>query len=337
MSGWPTSPSAGGAPIGPRRVVVGVAGHAGCVRTLAWAIAESVATGAQLVVVHATGQRRSPAPVPERELVGSMASAASGEGVPRRTMPAPAGGLGARGSLGALETVDRFAAGAVAAARARLGESRVRIVVDADLPGEVLLREAGPRDLLVIGGPPRTGWWVRSGTTTSVVPRARCPVIVVHERYGSGEPEPEEVDTPSGRAGGLLRGHVVVGLDGGGGSVLGYGFAFADSHGLPLVVARVVPHADGHLWFDDGPAGTPSGEPPAAVEVAEQVAPWLRRYPHVAVRRAVLAGDGADALRRASAQAALLVIGAGGTALHPLGVVCRSLVATADCPVAVIH
>ena len=68
-----------------RHVVVGVVGHAGTARTLAWAISETVTTGAQLVVVHAAH--------------------------------------GLRGGLGALQMVDRSAAGAVAAARARLGDT----------------------------------------------------------------------------------------------------------------------------------------------------------------------------------------------------------------------
>jgi nucleotide-binding universal stress UspA family protein len=307
----------------PRRVVVGVAGHASSLGPLAWAIAESEVTGAQLVVVHATGQRRGRVLVPEREIAASVAGGISG-------------GLGAGGSLGALEAIDRFAAGAVAAARARLGESSVRIVVDAGPPGEVLVREAGSGDVLVVGGPPRSGWWVRSGTTNHVVPRARCPVIVVHERDRQGEPPPEAGE-PGGRGGALLRGDVVVGLAESGRSraALAYGFAFADRHALGLVVTRVLPPADDHLWIGDGPTG--SAEPPAAAELAAEVEPWRRRYAHVPVTRVVVTGTPTSALRLAGAQAALLVIGAGGTAMHPLSAVCRSLVAAAGCPVAVVH
>jgi len=125
--------------------VVGVAGHAGTVRTLSWAINESAASGAQLVVVH--------------------------------------GRLGLRGGLGALQTVDRPAAGAVVAARLRLGETSVRVIVSGDEPGELLVREAGPEDILVLGGPLRPGWSARSGTVRHVMSRARCPVIVVNERW----------------------------------------------------------------------------------------------------------------------------------------------------------
>ncbi len=288
----------------PRRVVVGVAGHAGTVRTLAWAIAEAVATRAQLVVVHATGR-------PRDERAGTAA----------------AGRLGARGSIGVLETVDRSAAGAVAAARSRLGEASVRIIVEADVPGDVLCREAGPTDVLVIGGPPRSGWWVRSGTTNYVVPRARCPVIVVHEPYGSFSPPP---DPPSDIAV-ALRGQVVVGLDGCGASeaTLGYGFGYADSHNLALVVAQVVPSADPGTPVEAGLSMTR--------ELDAELELWHQKYPEVPIQRLVLAGRPDEELRRACAEAALLVIGAGGTALHPLGVTCRSLVETAGCPVAVLH
>jgi nucleotide-binding universal stress UspA family protein len=237
------------------RVVVGVAGHAASAATLAWAIAEAQATDAELVVVHATGPRRG-------------------------AHPALGADLGARASMAALETVDRSAASAVAAARSWLGEASVRIDVEAGTAGDVLVRAARPADLVVIGGPARTGWWVRPGTTYQVVTRARCPVIVVHESYGSG--------APASGTDPALAGRVVVVAEAGvpTDAPARYGSEFADRHDLPLVM---------------------------------------------------VAGRSAEQLRRAAAGAALLVIGSGGSAVHPLSASCRSLVAGADCPVAVIH
>lgn len=231
MNGGAPRPSVVGQ--APRRVVVGLTGHAGSVHTLAWAIAEAETTGSHLVVVHALG--------PDR-------------------------GAGPPGSLRLLQTVDRAAAGAVAAARQRLGEQAVRVEVCAGPAADALVRAAGPGDLLVLGGPPRSGWWVRSGTTTRVMALARCPVTVVPEPRGGSLPRP--------------GGPVLVG-SAGPRAALAYGLAYADEHGLPLVV---------------GPPERAPAEPPS-----------------------------------------LIVIGAGGTALHPLGVTCRSLVAGAGCPVAVVH
>jgi nucleotide-binding universal stress UspA family protein len=255
MTTMVSAPLRGGHHSGARghRVVVGVAGHAASAATLAWAIAEAEATDAELVVVHATGARRS-------------GRAAGGSDV------------GARASLAALETVDRTAASAVAAARTRLGEASVRIDVEPGTAGELLVRAAGPRDLMVIGGPQRSGWWVRTGTTYQAVTRARCPVIVVHEAYGSAEP-----GWPTA-AGGTVVVAVEAGVPAAG--PLRFGAEFARLHGAGLDV---------------------------------------------------LEGRSADVVRRAAAHAALLVIGSGGTALHPLGGSCRSLVASAACPVAVIH
>jgi nucleotide-binding universal stress UspA family protein len=238
-----------------QRVIVGVAGHAESSATLAWAIAEAQATGAELLVVHATGPRRGASPALGTYLAG-------------------------RASMGALETVDRSAASAVAAARSRLGEASVRIDVASGAAGDVLLRAAGPRDVVVIGGPSRGGWWVRPSTTYQVVTRARCPVIVVHEPYGRSFDAFATSRAPSGP--------VVVAVESGvpAEAPVRYGSEFADRHGLPLDVVT---------------------------------------------------GRSAEELRRAAVGAALLVIGAGGTPLHPLGGSCRSLVAGADCPVAVIH
>jgi nucleotide-binding universal stress UspA family protein len=129
--------------------------------------------------------------------------------------------------------------------------------------------------------------------------------VVVHEPFS------EAVDDPA-----PLRGHVVVGLDRSAGAALAYGFSYAESHDAPLAVALV------------------EGSPVAA---DAWLAPWRRSYPQVPVQRVALTGRPDEALRRTAARSALLVIGAGGTALHPLGVNCRSLVATAECPVAVIH
>src|SRR5262252_1853676 len=128
-----------------------LAGQATAGRTLAWAMREALASRSDLVVVRAA--------VSGPTLDGLVRSG--------------------RGSLPDLELADAGLARAVAAARLLLGEERVRVVVDRDPPADVLVRTAGPGDLLVVGAPARAGWWIRASTTHAVISRARCPVVVV--------------------------------------------------------------------------------------------------------------------------------------------------------------
>jgi nucleotide-binding universal stress UspA family protein len=221
-------------------------------------------------------------------------------GVPKST----ALGSLSRGGIRALELFDPALARAVGAARLVLGADRVSIVVDRDPPGPVMVRLARPDDLIVVGAPDQPGWWARASTTYHVATRAACPVIVVH----SAE--------PAGRA------PVVVGLDGSPASrsAIEIGFVFASAHGLPLVAA----------------IGAGAVDDPAAA-AASEVEAWHLKYPEVPVTTAVLGGAPAEALRRAGADATLLVVGATGTGLARLGSVSRDLIEQAPRPVAIVH
>jgi nucleotide-binding universal stress UspA family protein len=136
----------------------GAQGQASAGRTLAWAMREALASRADLVVVRAG------------------VSAPTLTGLVRGT-----------GSLPDLELADAGLARAVAAARLLLGEDRVRVVIDRDPPADVLVRTAGPGDLLVVGAPARSGWWSRASTTYAVISRARCPVVVVPNPVPAGD------------------------------------------------------------------------------------------------------------------------------------------------------
>jgi len=221
-------------------------------------------------------------------------------GVPKST---PLGTL-SRGGIRALELVDPALARAVGAARLALGEGRVSIVVDRDPPGPVLVRLGRPDDLIVVGPPEQPGWWARASTTYHVATRAACPVIVVHSAPTGG------------------RAPVVVGLDGSPASraAIELGFVFAAEHGRSLVAG----------------IGAGAVDDPAEAAAAE-LEPWHQKYPEVSVTTAVLAGRPAEALRRASAAAAVLVVGANGTGLARLGSVTRDLIERAPCPVAIVH
>jgi nucleotide-binding universal stress UspA family protein len=299
------------------RVVVGLSGASAGARSLAWGIAEAVATGAELVVVHAGHEPGSPgdAPRPGMPWIGSTdlprsATAPTGRGTEgrgpgRQHHPASR----ARGSLSSLEMVDRAAASAVAAARRQRGEACVGIHVTPGPADDALLRAAGPYDLIVIGPPGRVGWWARGSTTHQVTSRAPCPVVIVHERGAPpGADAPVVVGCAPVRHGAPPRD----------GAALSYAFAYAAAHDVPVVAVRVVP----------GPAG-----PEDATDLAARVRPWQERYPRVPARRMVLTGDPADGLRRAGERSTLLVV---GRSSGPPGRVGRSLIGHACGPVAVV-
>ncbi len=279
------------------RIVVGL-GSPSHFRALAWAVAESTVTKARVLVVRA--------------------------GVGR------AGMSGGPRTLSALELVDKAAARAVAAARDRLGESKVELVLDPDSAGEALARRATSLDVIAVGVPVRSGWWARAGTAYHVVTRAPCPVVVVHE---PGEPARTGI-------GAAFRRHVVVGVDGSSAArtALGYGFSFAAAHRAPLVAVNVTPHVDEDVWFDDAWLETHLGtDPEPAAALADELEPWHLKYPAVPVKRALVAGRPADALRRVAHDALALMVGTASTPLHPLGGVTRSLIEDATCPVVVVR
>jgi nucleotide-binding universal stress UspA family protein len=278
------------------RVVVGVSDSPDNARTLAWALAEAAGTGAELMVVRADERRR--------EVWGAVA----------------------RDSLRALEIVDRPLARAVAGARSRLGDERVTIVVDRDPPGELLVRRARPKDLIVLGPPDQAGWWARASTTYHVATRSPCPVVVVHP------------STDPGRA--LFGDHVVVGVDGSPAAraALGFAFGYAAEHRRPLVAVTVSRHTDQDVWFDDTLLETHLATDPAEAQaLADELEPWHHKYPTVSVKRALVAGMPEAGLRRTARGAALLVIGTAGTGPAALGSVSRGLVEQAPCPVAVVR
>jgi nucleotide-binding universal stress UspA family protein len=281
-------------------VVVGVSDSAANARTLAWAVAEAAGSGAELVV--ARGGVHQP------QIWGAVG----------------------RGGLGALEIVDRSLARAVAAARTRLGDQRVMTVVDRDPPGDLLVRRAGPGDLIVLGAPRHPGWWARRSTTYFVATHAPCPVVVVHE---AGPTDVHGI-------GAFFRDHVIVGVDGSPAArdALGFAFAFAADHRRPVVAVTVGHHLDSDVWFDDTTLETHlDGDPGAAQALSDEVEPWHDKYPEVAVKRALVAGSPVDGLRRVSAAAALLVVGTAGTGPADLGSVSRGLVDRAACPVAIVR
>jgi nucleotide-binding universal stress UspA family protein len=283
------------------RVVVGLADRVGSNGMLRWTVSEAATTGAQLVIVRAEVRRP--------EVLKAVA----------------------RGGGPALQEADPVLAGAIATARAALGDDRVAVSADRDPSGPALVRAARTGDLVVVGAPTVSGWWGRGSTTYHVMTRAICPVVAFHE------PRTDSSGQASGRS---FGGHVVAGVDGSpaGRAALEFAFVYAGRHGIPLVAVVATRRPDHDVWFDDQLLETHLGaEPPEAATLAAEVEPWHLKHPDVALRRAVVGGEAAEALRRVSRVAALLVVGTKADRAGQLGRVGRSLVERAGCPVAVVR
>jgi nucleotide-binding universal stress UspA family protein len=195
-----------------------------------------------------------------------------------------------------LELANPALARAVAATRTRLGGHRVTVSVRTGRPGPSLVETARHADLLVIGA--GTHPHLGSGTVGHVARHAACPVLVT--------------GPPATDSGGPFAGHVVVGVDGSaaGRAALAFGFAYADLHQLPLAATHITALRREDYWYDDVTLSTHFATEPADLELlADQLEPWTHSYPHVPVKRAVLAGSVVGGLLRAGAGARLLVVG----------------------------
>jgi nucleotide-binding universal stress UspA family protein len=240
----------------------------------------------------------------------------------------PLAGRGPNAPIGLLELADPQLARAVASARARLGGNRVALQVRPGHAEAVLLDAARTADLVVVGGPGRGRIRGMGSTAHHVAAHAPCPVVVARPVTGRGGP---------------FTGHVVVGVadSDAGRAAREFGFGYADVHRGPVAAVRVVAHADQDYWYDETMLSTHFAAEPAQLGLlADEVEPWMRKYPQVPVKRAILTGQPLAGLLRAGRGAALLVVGD-----HGHGPVMRALLGTvsdgalraAGEPVAVVH
>jgi nucleotide-binding universal stress UspA family protein len=138
-------------------------------------------------------------------------------------------------------------------------------------------------------------------------------------------------------------GPVVVGVDDAPQvAALEFAFAIASASGAAItalhairipgpLVAPYVPPVDSYIR---------QARATAQEQLDDAVAPWLRKYPDVDVRREVIDGSSADALVEASRGARLLVVGhrgRGGFTGLLMGSTAQHVLALAECPVAVTH
>ena len=161
--------------------------------------------------------------------------------------------------------------------------------------------------------------------STALVHHAHCPVAVIHD------------DAP--RPPGFAHAPVLVGVDGVSASELATAIAFDEAswRGVDLVALHTLSDAD----WPDLPHIKWSGVKAAADEaLAERLAGWQERYPHVTVRRVVEYAYPARHLLREAESAQLVVVGnrgRGGFAGMLLGSVSTAVVYGAHTPVIVVR
>lgn len=241
------------------------------------------------------------------------------------TSPLLDGGRG-RPCTALIELADPPLARAVTAVRSRLGGQRVAVMTSTGRPGSALARAAATADLLVVGVPSRRHGY--GGTAHHLAAHSPCPVVMVRA-----------VD--SARAA-PFAGHVVIGVDGAatGRAALEFGFGYASLHRLPLAAAHVSGQRREDYWYDDDTLSTHFPVEPAELELlAAEVEPWTHQFPHVWVKRVVLAGPTTHALVRGAVGARLLVLGArrrGHVAQVLTGGTTAAVIAQAPGPVAVV-
>jgi nucleotide-binding universal stress UspA family protein len=189
----------------------------------------------------------------------------------------------------------------------------------------ILVHASDANTLLVLGNRGRGGFasLMVGSVSQQVATHAGGPVVVVRGRTDKGGP-------------------IVVGVDGSSGSDFALGVAFdeAAARGTNLVAVRAYTLAP-PPWGPDSPPFIENYEERRAEElqiVADQVGPWMEKYPDVRAETKAVVGHAAEVLGDLSATAQLVVVGTrghGGFTGLLLGSVGLQLLHHADSPVLV--
>jgi nucleotide-binding universal stress UspA family protein len=195
-------------------------------------------------------------------------------------------------------------------------------------PGSSLVRASESDSLVVLGNRGRGGFssLLLGSVSQQVGTHASGPVVVVRGRTG------------------IEGGPVVVGVDGSPGSEFALGVAFdaAAARGTNLVAVRAYSMAP-PPWGPDSPPFIENVEERRAEErqmVADQVGPWMEKYPDIPAETMAVVGHPAEVLGDLSSTAQLVVVGTrghGGFAGLLLGSVGLQLLHHADSPVLVVR
>jgi nucleotide-binding universal stress UspA family protein len=164
-------------------------------------------------------------------------------------------------------------------------------------PVESLLDAAEGARLLVVGmdGGERLQELLIGSVALDVCGRASCPVTVVRGHHAKAGERP------------VLVGVVTPAVDG---AALAVAFADARRHAGPLVVLHAWHGADllhGYRAGHDEAARIAARDRPA-----DQLAPWVARYPDVPVELEIVHGQPAPALLSAAVRARMVVVGTRG-------------------------
>jgi nucleotide-binding universal stress UspA family protein len=186
----------------------------------------------------------------------------------------------------------------------------------------VLLDASDSALLLVVGGRDRTrhaaGWL--GPVPLRLAAKSRCPVVVVPS---------DSVPT----------GDIVVGVDGSALSEDALGFAFDQASRRGVRLTAVLAYA-----ADADPSGLDTSmftnrRESAVRQLSEVTSGWGEKFPDVDVTQLVTEAAPLNALRSASSEATLLVVGTHGRGFfmrHVIGSVSSALLRVSDCPVAVV-
>jgi nucleotide-binding universal stress UspA family protein len=289
---------------GEHPVVVGVDGSESALHAVRWAAREAVRRNAPLRLVHVChlAPVRHPKQVP-----------------PPLDYQAAILDQGRHWLTEAEEAARRAAPGLVMTADLRDGGA-----------ADVLVAESRTAQLVVLGSRGLGGFTslLVGSVAVALSAHAHSPVVVLHAATADGIP-PE-------------AGPVVVGVDSSelSDAALTFAFEAAAARGVPLVAL--------HTWLDVTMAGAWTVLPGTVdwdwlqdqeeQRLAERIAPWRDKFPHVEVRPLVVRSRPERALLEHAAGAQLIVVGSrgrGAFAGFGLGSVSQVLLHHAECPVAV--
>ncbi|MFD5625223.1 universal stress protein [Streptomyces sp. NPDC127072] len=297
-----------------RHVTTGIDGSPESLAAAHWAAREAARRGAALRLVHAWEWHPRPGP----SVPADMSERALAEDLSARMADSM------RATHPGLRVIDQAVA---------------------DSPVAALLRAAEQAELLVLGcrGLGGVAGFLMGSVSQRVVARAPRPVVLV--RVG-GSAVDEHFSAPDGispeEIPGIPYRDVVLGLDTGRSCDELIEFAF-DAAGRRAASLRVIHTYSGAPSVAAADALVPMRGPELLAEhehaVTTTLRPWREKFPEVAVTESVTEGRAADELIKASAGAALVVVGRRtretriGTRIGP---VAHAALHHAPCPVAVV-